>query len=775
MILLKMVSRREMLFLPWISVVSLFCPQLRAQTGPSIALLTGGGDWYADTVRVYGFISGAVASSATIEVRNGTFTRDTSVSVVSGLFSSLIPLADGTDTITTGFIRGADTITSNSAIFNYHADHSTDIVINTGISAGSVTLDASASSNHDNLPVTYNWTADTSNPSIVALSGENTAVLGFNSPSKDGEYYFTVTAKTALDTSWARTVIVVDSGKVHTVDPGVWHPSWVDSAVVYEIFVHSFTFGGQFIEVTAAIPQLKALGINCIWLMPIMPSVSTHGYNITDYYDVSPGYGSKKDFTDLVNTAHRYGVKIILDLVINHTSAAHPFIEDSYKYGVYSPYHDFYEWHNGIVSDSTYVYYDGWSDLANINYQSDWTRNYLLQMAKYWVEKFNIDGYRCDVAWGVNDGGVDEWGETEPRPGGAAFWQTFRAELKAVKPDIYLLGEMDASHYYAPSLYFYKKFDSGYDWPFLNSVENCLDRTSTVSGLDALVRFYQGSNYPSYARPLRFIENHDLPRFISMYSVPQTKMAATLFLTLPGIPLVYAGQEYGEMTMRDLINRTDPNSLYPFYLDLIHLRTSHPALQQGIVLRLQTSSSDSVYAYLRKTDSDRVVVLNNFYGSILHPTVEIPQDSVGLDSTKTWFVNDQLNRGSVPASVTSSGVQFEIDLAPYQSRILTFSDSPSFDAIDDKSLVPGIFDLKQNYPNPFNPSTTISYQLPANSYVSLKVYDIIGREVAMLFDGRQNAGTHEVKFDGSRMASGMYFVKMNSGTFSATKKIMLIK
>lgn len=769
----KIPLRKCLLFFP--AILALIPTIASAQSSVSIGVMTNGGDWYADTVRIYATVSDTSIDSAVVEVRNADYLHDSTVTVSSGLLSTLVPLVNGKDTITVSVTKSAVTTTSGGVVFNYHADHSTNIIVKCSVSSGLVTLDASSSVNPDNLPISYSWVPDPSNPSQASLSGSNTAIASYTSPAVNGEYYFTVTALTSLDTSWARAVIVVDSGPAHTVNLGSWHPAWVDSAVVYEVFVKTFSYGGQFIEVTAAIPQLKTLGINCIWLMPIYPSVASPGYNVTDYYNVSKSYGTGNDLANLVNTAHQYGIKVILDLVINHSSEAHPFIKDAYKYGVYSPYHDFYEWHNGVISESTYVYYDGWSDVANINYQSDWAKQYLLRMSKFWIEKYHIDGYRCDCAWAVNDGGVNEWGQTEGRPGGAVFWQNFRSELKSIKPDLYLLGEMDASLYYAPELYFYRKFDSGYDWPFLTSIENTLAHTSSVSALDSYVRFYQSAYYPSYARPFRFIENHDLPRFISIYNVQQTMMAATLVLTLPGVPLIYSGQEYGETTMLGLINRTDPDGLLPFYTKMINLRTSHPSFEQGSLIRLQTSSGDTVYSYLRKSGDDKLVVLDNFYGTTVFTTVDIPQDSMRLDSTKTWYANDELNWNSTVATVSSSNVQFQFSLSPFQSRVVQLSNSQMFDAVSADNEKPRVFALNQNFPNPFNPGTRISYSLAQSGFVSLQVYNVLGQKVETLVSGYEQPGDYSLAFDGRKFSSGIYLLRLQQGSQSETKKLLLLK
>jgi hypothetical protein len=229
------------------------------------------------------------------------------------------------------------------------------------------------------------------------------------------------------------------------------------------------------------------------------------------------------------------------------------------------------------------------------------------------------------------------------------------------------------------------------------------------------------------------------------------------------------------LTMRNLIDRTDPNDLNPFYTKLIHIRTSHPSLEQGSLMRLQTSSNDTVYAYLRMFGNDKVVVLNNFYSNNVNTIVTIPRDSLRLDSTKTLYVNDALNGESTAVNTSSSLDVFDIDLAPFQSRILIFSNSPIYNGVMENEAKPKMFKLDQNFPNPFNPVTHINYSLAQSGFASLKVYNILGESVETLVSDYKHMGDYSLTFNGDRLSSGVYFLRLQQGSLSSTKKLLLLK
>src|ERR1043166_7342492 len=193
---------------------------------------------------------------------------------------------------------------------------------------------------------------------------------------------------------------------------------WVRDGVIYQIYERDFSAAGNFGGVTAQLDRLKDLGVTILWLMPIHPigqekKKGTIGspYAVRDYYAINPDYGTPADLKKLISEAHRRGMKVIIDIVANHTAwdsvlMKHP---DWYK-------HD-------AKGNITYPY--DWFDIAALNYNSVELRRYMTDMLKYWIRDFDLDGFRCDVA-----------GEVP-----TDFWENARAELDKIKPDIFMLAE----------------------------------------------------------------------------------------------------------------------------------------------------------------------------------------------------------------------------------------------------------------------------------------------------------------------------------------------
>ncbi|MEJ2616661.1 MAG: hypothetical protein P8Z35_17020, partial [Ignavibacteriaceae bacterium] len=220
---------------------------------PTVELLTNGGDWYQDTIRIYGKVNDNSLSTAVFHVKNGALNFDTTVTVTDGIFNALIHMTNGENVISASVTKDLQNSISKGVIFNYHTDFSTNIVIKYNISGKNVTMDASQSQNNYNLPLSFSWQADPNNPAAVTLSNSNSAVAGYTSPATDGEYYFTLKVMNSKDTSWARALVVVNSGSPDTVNLKTWHSSWIDKSVVYEIYTKSFSFGGN---LAGIIPQL---------------------------------------------------------------------------------------------------------------------------------------------------------------------------------------------------------------------------------------------------------------------------------------------------------------------------------------------------------------------------------------------------------------------------------------------------------------------------------------------------------------------------------------
>jgi len=723
--------------------------------GPRITIFSEGGRVYKDTLLIGGTISDTTVLTATLTLNES----DTEIPITNGLFSTEIVLSEGENNLSVTAIDSAgDTTRSRTITFTWLRDHSPIVNIVTSVQDSNVTLNASGSSNPDPEALLYSWGVDPDNPEVVTLTNPNSARTNFIAPTTTGEYYFNLIVYDSDDTSHARTVIAVDSLGAHTVELSD-HPKWVDDAVIYEIYSLAFSSSGHLSEITARIPELKDLGVTCIWLTPINVGPSAHGYAITDYYDINPDLGTKDDFRELVNTLHENDMYLIMDLVINHSSIEHPFMQDALRYGEYSPYYNFYIWDEA----GNYAYYFNWTTLPNLNYDNSEVRDYFIDVSKYWIENFDIDGYRCDVAWGIQ--------ERYP-----AFWQRWRQELKTLKPDILLLAEASSSE---DLILFDERFDSGYDWSLRTKLGNVIESSSTIDQLNSLVEWYESGQYPSYALPFRFLENHDYTRFISTYGKEKSMIAAALYLTLPGLPLVYAGQEVGELTQRYYIDWSDPQNLRDYYKKLIMIRKTYPALRQGKFDRIPNSTPNNLYSYLRRAGNN-VIVDINFADTTLTSTLDIPVDSLGLQDDTQYYLNDVLNDITYPVHLEDLA-NYPVIVGPYGAQILVLADTALFIGIAEaEDNTPRVFAIYQNYPNPFNLMTLIKYQLPTESKLSLKVYNVAGQKVCTLVDERQKPGYYTIQWNGRdnnnrTVASGIYFYRLEAGNFNDTKKLILLR
>ena len=417
-------------------------------------------------------------------------------------------------------------------------------------------------------------------------------------------------------------------------------------------------------------------------------------------------------------------------------------------------------------ANNNFQYLFTWVDLPSINYDNESTKNYLLRMAKYWMQDFNIDGYRCDVAWAVND----------LRASGPAYWQKWRSTLKSMKPDAIFLAEADASF----PRYFDKKFDMGYDWNWFSKLRSLVSNTGSISALDSSITYYFNSQFPQNARPFRFLENHDEQRFIEAFGIADTKLAAALLFTVPGVPMLYAGQEVGEETFRGIINWNDPHNLLPFYKNLIKIRRNNLALTEGSFERISNTEPNSVYSYLRVSSNNNVIVNVNFSASEQTINISVPLNKISFDSSASFYINDELNIKTYVVKGTDLK-NYPITVPSNSAQILVLSDSALTEAKEEETVLPVSFNVEQNYPNPFNPSTTIKYSLPYSSHVKISIFNILGQKISELINDVQNAGNHEAVWSASNFASGVYLYSLEAisekgkTNYTQVKKMILLK
>src|SRR5690606_17985915 len=291
------------------------------------------------------------------------------------------------------------------------------------------------------------------------------------------------------------------------------------------------------------------------------------------------------------------GMRVLFDLVPNHSSIEHPYAEDAIAHGEASHYFDFYQrafddvpyaqhYNQRVVGEMTFVYYF-WEDLVNFNYHNPEVRRHLTEAARYWIEEFGIDGYRIDAVWDVNARNPE-------------LMQEWRLALKRVKPEVLLLGEDKATR---PEV-FDRRFDAAYDWfPEESWVSHWTWEVSYSETTSRTIFNYavegtraarlrasltnQGNGWAEDAMVLRFMENNDTHRFIETHDLRRTRMAGALLFSLPGIPLLYNGQEIGRRahpySMYTIfgsgpIAAQDAEGLFPYYRHLLWLRAAFPAL-----------------------------------------------------------------------------------------------------------------------------------------------------------------------------------------------------
>ena len=758
----------------------------------SIILHTHDAKVWAQDQTVTGKLEGFYVPSGDLHI-NGTAVSF-NISASDSSFSVGITVPEGESM----FFAEAGSIESDTVIYTLGYELRPDVYAYAEADGQNVTLHGLIISNPGNPSLTYQWQPDEHNPEAVSLSGTNdtTSSFSLSQSSPRGEYYFNFYVYTSSgDTVKAATFITnyTDSIRVFHIKDD--YAVWIDSAVIYEVSPYNFVINGDFNDVTNKIPDLARLGVNTIWLQPVM---GTHGggqgYDIINYFSIRGDYGTSQDLHNLIQTAKSFGMKVMFDFVPNHSSKYHPYAQNSITYGEDSHYYNFYQreldnapysqYYN--IDPDGFIYYF-WDELVNLNYNNPEVQKWITEACKYWVENYDIDGYRFDAVWGVNARNPE-------------FMKNLRLTLKRIKPGFLMLAEDKATL----ASTFDKNFDAAFDWyPEESWVSHWVWQTDYNPNANPTIFNYQnqsqrshllrdaitnhGNGYTPDAKILRFMENNDQFHFITHHGLARTQMVAALEFTLNGIPLVYNGQETGveghpyeiEFTFFPgfPIDYSDPDHLFPYYKNLIHWRKTLPALYDGGYEEISVTPNQSVFSFRRYSGSQNVVTILNMGSSSANVTASLPIDEMNLDSSRTYYMTNLLE-GDVISGTPGELNTVNVSMEPFSAKVYLLADSIvqiTGNLMAANNNIPGSFELSQNYPNPFNPSTTISYSIPLPGKVAVKIFDVLGEEVASLVNAEQSAGLHSVIFNGSRLASGVYLYRVDFQGYSFTKKMMLLK
>lgn len=481
------------------------------------------------------------------------------------------------------------------------------------------------------------------------------------------------------------------------------------STVYYEVFVRSFYDSngdgiGDLRGLTEKLDYLNDgnpdthddLGVGGIWLMPVNPSPSYHGYDITDYRNINPDYGTLEDMKKLVEEAHKRGIKVIMDLVVNHTSVKHPwFIQAAQDKN--SKYRDWYVWaeDQGVAPSGTSAAGSGnpwferggahylgtfWEGMPDLNYDNPEVRKEIEDVGQFWL-KLGVDGFRVDGAKHIYENLQSDRSPATTAKN-EAWWQEFRGSMNAVNKDAYMVGEVWEKSAAAIAPYLNDAFTSAFDF---NLAENIISAVKQEKDnnlgftLERTNQFYMDKSGNKFVDAV-FLTNHDQDRVMSQLGndVNHAKMAAALLLTLPGNPFIYYGEEIGMQGVKPDEHIREPfawsgsgkdkgqttwekatvsgtnlaaanvetqtgqkDSLLSTYRMLIGWRNELPALRDGDLKSVDTQNP-AIVSFVRRSAQQSVLVLHNLSGQ---------SQEVKLDSADTGAFASMIRSSSGTASI----------------------------------------------------------------------------------------------------------------------------
>jgi glycosidase len=418
----------------------------------------------------------------------------------------------------------------------------------------------------------------------------------------------------------------------------------------YEIFVRSFYDSngdgiGDLRGLTQKLDYISGLGADCVWLMPVAESPSYHGYDVTDYYRIEPDYGTNEDFKAFVAAAHQHHIRVLVDLVLNHTSSQHPWFQEALS-DTASPHRSWYRWsttpgNNWHKSPVSGEYYFGlfWSGMPDLNWENPAVMEEMKHVARFWLDSMHVDGFRLDAVRHL----VEVGNEVSNTPGTHQVLRDFGQYVRSIAPQSYTIGEVwdntDVILTYYPD-----QLDAYFAFPISEALMEAV-RTGKAGGLIPTVLQFQRAE-PEW-RWAPFQRNHDQTRTMTALrnDTAGATLAATILLTLPGVPFVYYGEEIGmtgdkpderlrtpmqwngssrgftngkpwETLQSDTLGTNvaaedrRAGSLLDHYRKLMRLRATNRALREGRLEPIE-SGSESVLAYMRVQDSSSVLVLVN--------------------------------------------------------------------------------------------------------------------------------------------------------------------
>lgn len=584
--------------------------------------------------------------------------------------------------------------------------------------------------------------------------------------------------------------------------------------IVYELLLRDFLTHSTFSTLTDTLDYLHRLGVNAIELMPVsnFDGNDSWGYNPNFHGALDKSYGPPETFKRFVDEAHSRGIAVILDVVYNHAQDKSPLIQ---LYGTNRT--------NNPFLGPAHAY----NVFFHLNHDNTYIRYWVDRMNRYWLEEYNIDGFRFDLTKGFapnvnNQSLLDGY-----NPARIRNLKRMADKIWEFDTNAYIILEHFAANTEEKELAEYRTNEDGINgmmlWGNMNHVYN-----------EATMGYFNNANFNggyfrgrgwSVPNLVTYMESHDEQwlmyknlRFGACSVAPnggnacselengynvrnvetaldRQKLAGAFFFTIPGPKMMW---QFGELgygggpkeclksgsgdgdclasdpgrTARKPIRwdyRDDPNryDLYNTWSELIRLRHVNPVFSDPVT-QVNIQSAGAVKHIRLEHESNSVVVVGNFGVTTQNGSVTFPE-------TGTWYVfgtDDTIE-------ITTTSQTFRLDAGEYhilsKNKLQHPDEEPPATAIHRIDELPGTFALYPNHPNPFNPSTQIRYELAGDGMVVLRVYDILGRQVAELVNQEQQSGSYTVSFHANELSSGAYLVRLEASGFVFTRKMTLIK
>ncbi|WP_139491438.1 alpha-glycosidase [Brevibacillus dissolubilis] len=463
-------------------------------------------------------------------------------------------------------------------------------------------------------------------------------------------------------------------------------PDWARDAVFYQIFPERFAngdpsispaeaaewdgiprwdnfYGGDLAGIIKHLDHLSELGINALYLTPVFEATTNHKYDTVDYKKIDPHFGDIDTLKQLVKACHDRGIRVVLDAVFNHCGYHYPPFQDVLAHGEQSRYKDWFYIHDFPIVTGPRPNYEcfGFHDqMPKFNTQHPEVKEALLDVARYWIEEADIDGWRLDVANEVDH----------------EFWRDFRKVVKSAKPDALIIGEI--WHDSMPWLEG-DQFDTVMNYPFNDAVHAFIAK-GTIKSAQAFGETLSQvlAMYPSHVTEAMFnlLDSHDTPRLLTACQNDKRKMklATLIMLTYPGMPCIYYGDEVGMTGGQDpgcrqamVWERAEQDrELFGFYQALIRLRHQLAPLRRGEMKTVYAAPKQMGFLYTRTYQGETVyVAVNNGKKPVTIPLTETPGKTL-INQLQL----DQSGESGANVTVGSDGTA-HIELAPYGYAIYT--------------------------------------------------------------------------------------------------------